>query len=200
MNFRKVILFLDLHRLIYENFIMILRVISLFLFFISMSLPSFAQNEISLDLQKDEFCSYVNLSTQSIQTLLKASDADFNLFMQKNGFRLAELGKKNEYMATSTKLNHVRLLSKNAQTLQFTFSPIPNDLVKSFLTDLNTHAHLILLNQKGNKTILVIEFPSLSPHQYQIQWEEKNDTEEYVGRTIVVKTLVVEVEEVIGNR
>jgi hypothetical protein len=117
--------------------------------------------------------------------------------MEKKGFRKADLGTKNEDMAISTKLNHVRLLSKNAQTLQFTFSPIPCDLVNSFLTDLNSHAKLISSNQKGNKTTLIIEFPTLSPQQYQISWEEKKDTEEYVGRTIVVKTLVVEVK---GNR
>jgi hypothetical protein len=177
-----------------------LRKIYFFLFHSAFVFSAMAQNELAIDLEKDEFCSYVKLSGKNIEKLILSNDEDFQEFMYKKGFRKAELGKKNEYIAPSTKLNHARLLSKYAQTLQFTFSPIPSDLVKSFLADLNTHAKLISSNQKGNKTTLIIEFPTLSPHQHQISLEEKNDTEEYVGRTIVVKNLVVEVREVIGKR
>lgn len=174
-----------------------LRKIYFFLFYFALVFSANAQKELAISLEKDEFCSYVQLSSQNIQELLLSNEVDYKDFMEKKGFRKAELGTKNEYMAISTKLNHVRLLSKNAQTLQFTFSPIPSNLVNSFLTDLNSHAKLISSNQKGNKTTLIVEFPTLSRHQHQISWEEKNDTEEYVGRTILVKTLVVEVR---GNR
>jgi len=174
---------------------MYLRKIHLFLFHFAWVIPAFSQKELALNLVNDEYCSYVQLSCQNIQTLLAANDTDFKDFMEKNGFRKVELGQKNEYMAVSPKLNHVRLLSKDTQAIRFTFSPLSDDLPKKFLTDINTYARLISSSQKGNKTSITVEFPSPSPNQYYIQWEEKKDTEEYVGRTIVVKTLVVEVKQ-----
>lgn len=153
-----------------------------------------AQKELDIEIEKDEFCSYIKLSSANIEKLISSSDEDFQLFMEKKGFRKAELGKKNEYIASSSKLNHARLLNKELKHLQFTFSPSPSALIPQFLDDLKKHAQVIKTSQKNSKTTLIVKFPTLSPiNQYQIIWEEKTDTEEYVGRTVKVKTLQVEV-------
>ena len=163
--------------------------------FFSLHNATFAQETLTLKLVKDEFCQYVDLNTENIIQLLSANNNDFIQFMEKNQFRKSELGKKNEYIANSTKLNHARLLSKDGQSIHFTFSPIQADQIAHFISDLHQHAKIQKTIKKANKKTFIVQFLHSSLNKtYQIALTEKMETEEYVGRTITVKTLEVNVE------
>jgi hypothetical protein len=171
---------------------MLVRFLFLGLFTICVPAPSYSQELLKLNLIKDEFCQYVDLNTENIIQLLATSDDEFVHFMQENHFRKAELGRNNEFIAPSTKLNHARLLFKKNHEIVFTFSPETQNLVHNFLTDLKTHSQLKSNSTKGNVQSLYVKFPQLAVKQnYQITLTEKIDSEEYVGRTIEVKTLIV---------
>lgn len=162
---------------------------------LSLENATFAQETLTLTLVKDEFCEYVDLNTENIIQLLSAKNNDFIHFMGKNQFRKSELGKKHEYIAPSTKLNHARLLSKDGESIHFTFSPIQADQITHFISDLQQHSKILKTIQKANKKTFIVQFPQFSINKnYQLEITEKIDSEEYVGRTIEVKTLEVNVE------
>lgn len=146
--------------------------------------PTCAQTLPTLPCESDEYSTYLIPSLENGFKLLEANQALFQRLMKQYQYQEFQEENKLKYLAPTSRVNQLRLISKENRQVQFLFSPTKLSMIQQLEKDIFNYKPVISTDSTG-MTWYQIVFRSINtkPQMRRIGIKKEMDSEDRVGRT-----------------
>ena len=142
-----------------------------------------AQNPSAFPLITDDYSTYIVPSVPTGLSLLEANTEVFKSWMKQYHYQPSQRGFDLEYLAPTTRTNHMRLIRKENQQVLFGLTPVKMELIKQIEQTLLQLNPTITQDQAGTTWYHISHTKDNQIFTYQVGIKIESDTEDRVGRT-----------------